>query len=184
MFELLLGILITFSFCLLLSKRTCSLVTSVEMACVTLSNSVWGCVSSFCFLSLYILYNTNYHYFVKLCVSHISTGPPVQSFTKQTDFASFKYSPSKANGTFHRSKSTVSAGTMKEVISAARFVVQSTNLSQQQTLWDTSPLMLNMVFCSLCSHRKLNFAASLLARWLPQQMDLHIWLRADFILFF
>ncbi|CAI5647618.1 plakophilin-1 isoform X1 [Oreochromis aureus] len=42
------------------------------------------------------------------------TSPPLQSFTKQTDFASFKYSPSKANGNFHRSKSTMSAGTMKE----------------------------------------------------------------------
>ncbi|XP_035761495.1 plakophilin-3 [Neolamprologus brichardi] len=41
-------------------------------------------------------------------------GPPVQFFTKQTDFSSFKYSPSKANGTFHRSKSTMSTGTMKE----------------------------------------------------------------------
>lgn len=41
------------------------------------------------------------------------TSPPLPSFTKQTDFASFRYSPSKANGTF-RSKSTMSAGTTKE----------------------------------------------------------------------
>lgn len=45
--------------------------------------------------------------------------------------------------------------------------------------------MLNMfILLIMFTQKQINLAASLLARWLPQQMDLHIWSRADFILFF
>lgn len=61
-------ILITFSCCLLLSKRTCSLVASVWHSVIVCVCGGGVQVSAFCHHT-YI--HTNYYYFVKVCVSHI-----------------------------------------------------------------------------------------------------------------
>lgn len=123
------------------------------------------------FVITYIYIYTNYYYFVKLCVSHI-----------------FLFLNRSTCAVFHKTN---------RFLLIQIFSIQSKwHLPPQQihyVCWhheggnycsaqtfpsnrrDTSLLMLNMfILLIMFTQKQINLAASLLARWLPQQMDLHI----------